>query len=188
MLATTLLTVSCKEIPKEVEITEQRELCKFDENEALRGAVNRFWAKQPLHWRRVPETENRLLNYRVGEDVEVAVGSFKGSVEANAIRWFGQYGQKVENIDLTTLRQGTMLNGATYYVVEIRGTFETSMGGPPVKLENWSTIGILCNAGDNELVTIKMTGPEKETAKELANLIQYAEDLKFITFPEDNLK
>jgi len=186
LLATILLTVSCKKIPKEVEITHQRELCKFDENEALRGAVNRFKAKQPIHWRRVAETKDRILNYRVGKQTEVAVGSFTGSLSANVIRWYRQYGQTIEEPILDKLKQGTMLRGATYYVVDVQGKFETSMGGMAMKRENWSTIGIICVLSDKELITIKMTGPASETAKEKQNLIKFAEDLVFISYPEDN--
>lgn len=186
LLATILLTVSCKKIPKQVEITHQRELCKFDENEALRGAVNRFKAIQPLHWRRIPATENRLLNYRVAEQTEVALGIFTGSVESNIIRWHGQYGEKMETFNIDQLDQGTMLKGAKYYVVDINGNFETNMAGLTVKRENWSTLGIICQLGGNDLITIKMTGPISETTKEMQNLIKFAENLEYISFPEDN--
>ncbi len=191
-LSAILLTVGCEEIPKEVEITHQRELCKFDENEALRGAVNRFKAKQPIHWRRLAETKNRILNYRVGENTEVALGSFRGSVKSNIIRWYGQYGQTVTVPNTTEelkpgimVKHGTMIGNSDYYLLDIKGKFETSMGGVTVKQDDWSTVGIICQYNDEELITIKMTGPTSETAKEKKNLIKFAEDLKFITFPED---
>ena len=186
LLATILLTASCKEIPKEVEITHQRELCKFDENEALRGSVNRFKAIQPIHWRRVAATQNRILNYRVGAQTEVALGVFTGSVESNIIRWYGQYGEKMDSFDTNQLQQGTMLNGAKYYVVDIKGNFETSMGGMAVKQEDWSTLGIICQLSGDDLITIKMTGPSSETSKEKQNLVKFAEDLQYISYPEDN--
>ena len=87
--------------------------------------------------------------------------------------------------NLDKLKQGTMLGGAPFYVIDIEGNFETSMGGMVVKRENWSTIGIICESGNGELITIKMTGPASETAKEKQNLIEYAKNLKFIIFPED---
>lgn len=185
LLAVILLTTSCEEIPKEVEITHQRELCKFDENEALRGAVNRLKPIQAIHWRRVAETKDRQLNYRVGEKTEVAVGSFTGSVEANIGRWYRQYSKQMDETSMEELKHGTMFGGADYYLADINGIFETSMGGTAVKFDNWSTIGIICDLGDNEILTIKMTGPVSETAKEKQNLIKFAENLKIVTFPED---
>jgi len=86
---------------------------------------------------------------------------------------------------LNTLQQGKMLGGAVFYVVEMKGKFETSMGGINTQQDDWSTIGIVCKINRTELVTIKMTGPISETSNEKENLIQFAENLKFISFPED---
>jgi len=169
---------SCKEIPDVVEITHQRELSKYDENEALRAALNRFKAIQPIHWRRVAGTQNRLLNYKVKEQTEVALGSFSGTIDSNIARWYGQYKLTFNPAELESMQHGNMLDNKPYYLVDITGTFETSMGGPLIKNENWSTIGIICDIGAGQIITIKMTGPAVETAKEKENLIQYAKDRK----------
>ena len=179
-----LTIIGCEEIPKEVEITHQRELCKFDENEALRGTINRFSARQPLHWRRIPGTKHRLLNYRSAKNTEIALGVVSGSVSSNVIRWYGQFGQKDKAVDISTLQQGTMLGNRPYYFVEMKGNFKTNMGGQAIDQENWALLAIICKANDEELITIKMTGPQSELAKEKEHILNYAHALKIISFTE----
>ncbi|MFT6793038.1 MAG: hypothetical protein ACJAR1_001028 [Rubritalea sp.] len=176
MLAVTL--VSCKELPKEVEVVERRELCQYDDPAVYRSSYHSWIGKQPLKWRKVSQTEFRLLNYAAGEATQIAVGQVNGGgILANLNRWKREFDQEVlENLD--GLETFEMLDGRKAYVVQLRGTFQKKMSGMPVKAEDWGVTGVICDVSGGSLVTVKMMGPEVEIETEQENLINFAKSLR----------
>ena len=67
------MMVSCKQLPKEMEVVEQRELCQYDDVSVFKNNYEPLVGTQPLDWRRVNRTEFRILNYAVGDATQVAV-------------------------------------------------------------------------------------------------------------------
>ena len=184
LLALTLGVISCKDkYPREVEISEPRELCAFDHNELQRPQTNSFTTVQPLSWRRVAMTEFRLLNYRAGESTEIAVGTASGTPKANIDRWYRQF--KADPLsDISSLKTDPVL-GAESYLVDLKGEFAANMGGVAVKQKDWAIIGIITVLGPQDILTIKMTGPAKEVAAEKENFLQFAKELDFLS-PEES--
>ncbi len=178
--ALTLGAVSCKkEFPREVEITEPRELTAFDTNELQRPQTNSFTTIQPLSWRRVGMTEFRLLNYRAGKSTEIAVGTASGSPKENIDRWYRQF--KVEPVtELSSLKTEPVI-GSESYLVDLTGEFSANMGGVAVKQKDWAIVGIITVLGPRDILTLKMTGPASEVVAEKANFLKFAKNLGFVT-------
>ncbi|MFT5905649.1 MAG: hypothetical protein ACI9E1_001249 [Cryomorphaceae bacterium] len=173
-----VMLVSCKELPKEVEVVERRELCQYDNPAVYRGSYTSWMGTQPLSWRKVNHTEYRLLNYAAGEATQIAVGQVNGGgILANLNRWKREFGQEVlENLD--GLETFEMLDGRKAYVIQLRGTFQKKMAGMPVKAEDWGVTGVICDVSGGTLVTVKMMGPEAEVEVEQENLINFAKSLR----------
>jgi hypothetical protein len=173
-----LVLASCEKLPDEVEITERRELCQYDDPEVYKSSYTSWIGTQPLNWRRLSPTEFRLLNYAAGEATEIAVGQVNGGgVLANMNRWQREFEQEVlENLD--SLETFEMLDGKKAYVIQLRGTFQKKMAGMPVKAEDWAVTGVICDVQGGTLVTIKMMGPIAEVEAEQENLIKFAKSLR----------
>ena len=179
--------VSCKDIPKEVEISEQRELTQYDDPTVFKTGYDVIIAKkQPLEWRRVSGTEFRLLNYAAGESTEIAVGRVgAGGLLANFNRWEREYGVSNEDVmtDLSRLKRVTLL-GRDAYMIELKGFFQRKVAGQAMKFEGWATTGVICDVGGGVLVTVKMMGPEEEVASQQDNFMNFLKDLKINTMQE----
>lgn len=173
-----LVTSSCKEVPKVVEIDARRDLCQFDDPTVYKGAYDAWLATQPLEWRRVSRTEFRLLNYAAGEETQIAVGQVDGGgILANMNRWKREFGQEVlENID--GLEKIEMLGGRRAYVIQLKGTYQTKMSGMPVKAEDWAVTGVICDIGGGSLLTVKMMGPEAEVKAQQENLMKFIKSIR----------
>ena len=88
--------------------------------------------KAPARWQSVPNTSTmRLATYRVprapgdSEDAELAITQAGGSVEANAVRWIGQFdaaGQK------TAKRSTRKVGALEIAIVEAQGNYADGMG------------------------------------------------------------
>jgi hypothetical protein len=181
-----VMLVSCKELPKEVEVVERRELCQYDDPAVYRSSYSSWMGTQPLKWRKVSQTEFRLLNYAAGEATEIAVGQVNGGgILANLNRWKREFDQEVlANLDgLETIE---MLDGKIAYVIQLRGTFQKKVSGMPVKAEGWGVTGVICDVSGGTLVTIKMMGPEEEVEAEQENLINFAKSLRLNTLQKPN--
>ncbi len=174
-----VLMVSCKELPEEVEVTDRRELCQYDKPEVYSSSYSSWIGKQPISWRQVSGTDFRLLNYAAREATEIAVGQVNGGGElANLNRWKREFNQEVlANLD--GLETFEMMDGKTAYLIQLRGEFQKKVAGMPVKAEGWAVTGVICEAQDGSLVTVKMMGPEEEVKAEQENLIQFAKSLRF---------
>jgi hypothetical protein len=180
-----VMLVSCKELPKEVEIVEQRELCQYDDPAVYKSSYTSWIGSQPLSWRKISPTEFRRLNYAAGEATQIAVGESGGGVLPNLNRWIREFDQEVlENLD--GLETFEMLDGRKAYVIQLRGTFQTKMSGMPVKKEGWAVTGIICDVYEGSLVTVKMMGPEAEVEAEQENLINFAKSLRLNTLQKPN--
>ncbi len=173
-----VMLVSCKELPKEVEVVERRELCQYDDLAVYKSSYSSWMGTQPLSWRKINHTEFRLLNYAVGEATQIAVGQVNGGgILANLNRWKREFDQEVlENLD--GLETFEMLDGRKAYVIQLRGTFQKKMSGMPVKAEDWGVTGVICDVSGGSLVTVKMMGPKAEVEAEQENLINFAKSLR----------
>ena len=173
--------VSCKELPKEVEITEQRELTQYDDPTVFKTGYDRIIAKtQPLEWRRVNGTEFRVLNYAAGESTEIAVGIVgAGGLLANFNRWEREYGAQNEEV-MTSLSglQRVIMMGREAYMIQLKGFFQKKVAGQLMKFEGWSTTGVICDVGEGVLVTVKMMGPEAEVVAQQDNFMDFLQNLK----------
>ncbi len=181
MVLPVVMLVSCKELPKEVEVVERRELCQYDDPSVYRSSYSSWKGSQPLKWRKINHTEFRLLNYAAGEATQIAVGQVNGGgILANLNRWKGEFDQEaLENLD--GLETFEMLDGRKAYVIQLRGTFKKKMSGMPVKAEDWGVTGVICDVSGGTLVTVKMMGPEEEVEAEQENLINFAKSLRLNT-------
>lgn len=175
------MLLSCEELPKEVEVVDRRELCQYDDPTVYRSGYTSWEATQPLSWRKINQTEFRLLNYAVGEATQIAVGQVNGGgILPNLNRWKREFDQEpLENLE--GLETFEMLDGRTAYVIQLRGAFQKKMAGMPVKAEGWAVTGIICDVYDGSLVTIKMMGPEEEVVAQQENLINFAKSLRLNT-------
>jgi len=173
------ILVSCKELPKDVEVEERRDLCQYDDPTIYRNGYSFWLGDQPLSWRQVNATKFRLLNYAAGQATEIAVGQVeRGSILENVNRWIGEFGQEKLQ-DISGLEKTTMLDGNNAYVIDLRGAFQTKFGGMPVKKEGWAVTGILCKIAGGVIVTVKMMGPEEEVMTEKGNLINFAKSIRW---------
>lgn len=177
--------VSCKKIPQEVEITEQRELTQYDDPTVFKSSYDVVIAKkQPLEWRRVSGTEFRLLNYAAGSATEIAVGRVgAGGLLANFNRWEREYGAEDVMQDISGLKKVTMLERDAS-MIQLKGEFQRKVGGMPVKFEGWATTGVICDIGGGVLVTVKMMGPEEEVAAQHNNFMEFLQDLRVNSMQE----
>ncbi len=171
--------VSCKRMPKEVEITEQRELTQYDDPTVYKSIYDVVIAKkQPLDWRRVSGTEFRLLNYAAGESTEIAVGRVgAGGLLANFNRWEREYGTEDVITDISGLKK-VMLLEREASMIQLNGEFQKKLGGMPVKYQGWATTGVICDVGGGVLVTVKMMGPEEEVAAQHENFMEFLKNIK----------
>jgi len=176
------MLVSCKEVPREVEITEQRELTQYDDPSVFKSGYDLITIKQqPLEWRRVNGTEFRLLNYAAGEATEIAVGRIgAGGILPNINRWEREYGIKDVLTNLSSLKKVILLERGGY-VIQLKGEFQRKLAGKPVKYEGWATTGAICDVGGGVLITVKMMGPEEEVAAQQGNFIKFLQNLKINT-------
>ena len=178
------MLVSCKQLPKEVEVDERRELCQYDDPTVFKNSYDAILGTQPVSWRRVSRTDFRLLNYAAGNATEIAVGQVEaGGILANLNRWEREFGQDVMG-DLSGLETIEMFGGREAYVIQLEGTFQKKMSGMPVKADGWAVTGVICDIGGGSLVTVKMMGPVEEVKAEQENLMNFARSLRINSLQE----
>ena len=173
------LLASCNKAPKEVEITEQRELTQYDDPSVFKNGYNVIIAKkQPLEWRRVSGTEFRLLNYAAGEATEIAVGRVgAGGLLANFNRWEREYGIQEVATHFSNFKKVILLERGGY-MINLKGEFQKRLGGQSVKYEGWATTGVIADVGGGVLITVKMMGPEEEVAAQQQNFLSFLQNLE----------
>jgi hypothetical protein len=180
-----MASVSCKKTPLEVTSSENRGLTTKDgevklfasSDEKFRGTPSApFRDSPPSHWLARPASQFRLLNYAFGGSGlgEVYVSQSQGSVLDNVNRWLKQFSQNdLSAEELASLPKAELL-GSEAVIVEARGLYASGMGKEPV--EGFALAGLVARVG-NDIITIKMIGPQAEVAAEKAALLQYAKSL-----------
>lgn len=125
--------------------------------------VGRFTFERPSAWKWiVPASSMRKAQLEVpasdGAPAEITFFHFGagqgGGVQANADRWFAQFGN-------SNTSQSSETAGSSRIVrVQARGTFQSGMpGGPTTPLENYALRGAIMEDPDKGDVFVKMTGP-----------------------------
>jgi hypothetical protein len=120
--------------------------------------------KAPARWQVAPNTSSmRLATYRVprapgdSEDAELTITQAGGSVEANALRWIGQFdaaGQK------TAKRSTRKVGALEIAIVEAQGGTSEGMGMEPRAASGRALLGaIVATPGMPHF--FKLTGPAK---------------------------
>ena len=120
--------------------------------------------KAPARWQVAPNPSSmRLATYRVpraagdAEDAELAISQAGGSVEANAVRWIGQFdaaGQK-------TAKRSTLKVGALEIaIVEAQGNYSDGMGAEPRSGSDRALLGAIVSTRGMPHF-FKLTGPAR---------------------------
>lgn len=186
LIVGSLLLTQCRK-PAEVVITETRELTTSDHAPKLRATSDeRFRNVQPspvsgeapTHWRALPTTQFRLLNYRFGASGtgEVWVSLSSGTVLENINRWLAQFGKAP--IDATQLEKLTevAIAGRPGTWVTAEGTY-AGMGGAAQTDSALAGVVVEING---QILTVKMVGPKDEVAAAHADLKVFSESLKLL--------
>lgn len=101
-------------------------------------------------------------------------GSGAGGVQANVQRWLGQFQGKPDAAKTETKE----LSGTKVTFVSTEGTFSSGMpGGPTTPMPDYALRGAILDAGGEELVFVKMTGPAalvKDAEKPFTGMIAAA--------------
>ena len=188
LLALFLATcISCQKQESEVVITETRPLTSKDTSPKLDATPDeRFRDARPSPvqgtapdgWLAIPSTQMRILNYRFGESGmgEAYVTISSGSVLENVNRWLGQYA--APPIDATALAKLPTLPIAntTGVLVTASGTYNSGMGAPP--RDGYGLAGIIAQS-ENQILTIKLVGPDAEVRSAIPALETFAASLKW---------
>ena len=138
--------------------------------------------KVPKNWKQTPARNSmRLATYEIPgvkgdeEKAELTIFSFPGgggSVEANIARWVGQFDSKGRETHITKGKTGDN----NYYVVEVSGTYNKSIG-PPIRRQTEAVEGSRMLAVilelDSGVFFLKMTGRDK-TVKAQAKALRTA--------------
>ena len=185
LLACGMALVSCKKTPLEVTSTEKRGLTTKDgemklfasSDEQFRGTSTApYQDSPPSHWLVRPASQFRLLNYAFGNSGmgEVYVSQSQGSVLDNVNRWLKQFSQDDLSAEQLASLPKAQLLGSEAVIVEAKGLYASGMGKEPV--DGFALAGLVARVG-NDIITIKMIGPEAEVAAERAALLEYAKSL-----------
>jgi hypothetical protein len=121
-----------------------------------------FAWKTPAGWSDLPSNEFRIINLRPAKNPEADcyVSAARGGVLVNVNRWRGQFGAPPLDAAAVAALPKQKLLGIEAVRVEVEGTFSTSMpGAAPVKKENFKLLGLVADAGEQQLF-VKMTGPK----------------------------
>lgn len=120
--------------------------------------------KAPARWQAVPNASTmRLATYRVprapgdSEDAELSITQAGGSVEANAVRWVGQFdaaGQK------TAKRSTRKVGALEVAIVEAQGSQSDGMGAEPRSGAGRALLGAIVSTPGMPHF-FKLTGPAK---------------------------
>ncbi|MEM9080344.1 MAG: hypothetical protein AAGC74_06590 [Verrucomicrobiota bacterium] len=177
--------IGCEDSGSEVEISETRPLTTVDDapkvqasseerflpeemrqqmalakggDESAGGSGGGWGYTLPEGWRNAGAKPMREVNLAFGASGEVYLSVVGGGVEANAARWFRQFGAEVQA--LTELEKVSVLEGEGY-LVKATGRYEPGMGRPGK--DEQGLLGLLMEQG-GRLVTVKMIGPADEVA------------------------
>jgi len=146
----------------------------------------------PAGWvKETPSSSMRKGQYRLphaegdAEDAELTVFNFGpgqgGSVDSNIDRWVGQFANSDGSpIDKEGKVNEKIVNGKTVTIVDVSGTFITSMGpmmasGPPKP--NYRMLAAIIDSSQGPWF-FKLTGPEKTIEKWESSFDEFTETLR----------
>jgi hypothetical protein len=191
------LLVSCKEPAAEAEVTSTRTLTTADESPAIGASdaeqflppevrsqiegqdkpdIDRKWDYNlPDGWRKADKRRMREVNLTFGPAEapgQVYLTVVGGKVEANADRWFRQFGKEPE--PLADLKKVPFMGDEAVFI-ETQGRYEPGMGKEPQP--NQALFGVLAQR-DGRIVTVKMVGPKKTVLAERVHFLKFVASLK----------
>lgn len=177
-----------KKAPEEATVTEIRPLTTSDKapklfatsDERFRDArPSPVQAETPAGWLKLPATQMRLLNYRVGETgmTEVWVSISSGSVLDNVNRWLDQFGAaKLDDAQLASQRRVPIADIEGVWV-EAAGEYGGGMGAPPKS--DYALAGVI-GQRKGSILTVKMVGPKAEVAAAKAAVEAFSKALRVV--------
>lgn len=139
-----------------------------------------FDATVPAGWEALPATAMRQLNFRVAGSADaecyLTAGNLRGGALANANRWVStQFGQApMTQAQFEALPRHPLL-GQAGALVAIEGSF-AGMGGGPAR-DDFALLGIVAG-GDDDLVTLKFTGPKAIVAAQRDAFLAFASSIR----------
>lgn len=134
----------------------------------------------PPGWSELPSSQFRIVNLRPARDpdADCYLSVAGGGVLVNVNRWRGQFGAPALDAAAVEKLPTQKLLGIDGVKVEVEGTFSTSMpGAPPVKKENFKLLGLVADAGGQQLF-VKMTGPKAIVDQERSAFDLFVASLK----------
>lgn len=137
-----------------------------------------FVAEAPATWQAQPTSSFRQLNWRIaGSEAECyfTAGGLRGGLLANANRWIStQFGQTpMTQAEFDALPQHPLL-GKGARLVRVTGDFR-GMGGEPKPA--FQLLGLVSGT-DEDMVTLKLVGPQAAVEAELANFLATAKSIR----------
>lgn len=136
-----------------------------------------FVGEAPASWQVAAPSEFRQLNYRIGDGGEcyLTAGNLRGGALANANRWVAAQFGKAEftQAEFDALAQHDLLGGKAR-LVEIEGDFR-GMGGE--SRPGYKLLGLV-GGTDDDLVTLKFTGPKALVDENRSAFLAFAASLR----------
>lgn len=181
-----LALTGCDKPGDEVTVTESRGATSRDakpklfatSDERFRNAKpSPVKGETPAGWLELPASQLRLLNYRFGASGqgEVWVTLAAGTVLDNVNRWLGQFGaESLEQAAFDQLRS-VPVAGASGVWVEAAGEYASGMGQEPKP--GFALRGVVASVQE-QILTVKMVGPEAEVVEAAATLESFAASLR----------
>ena len=144
-------------------------------------------AKGPYHfdtpqgWQQIASTQFRDPNFKIGPGgkIECYVSTLSGDgggVLSNVNRWYAQLGMPAITQDEADALVQVQVMGHPARVVNITGTFTGMNDTADAPAEAYRLIGAIIEAPD-QLITVKMTGPEAQVLPELGNFALFIDSL-----------
>ncbi|NNC89671.1 MAG: hypothetical protein HKN82_14545 [Akkermansiaceae bacterium] len=188
-LAAALALVGCKPQATVVEISETRELTTEDTPPRLKAtSAERFQGSRaagpagyryetPEGWTPQPASMLRSLNFAIGPEGEgeVYLSRTRGDVGSNVNRWRKQFGMEPLSPGELAKLPRTVGLGGELALVDAAGTYAPGMGRPPQ--EGFALVGVIGQSPD-EVVTVKMVGPEAVVQAERERFLQFVRSLQ----------
>ncbi|MFN5770020.1 MAG: hypothetical protein ACK44Z_11785 [Pirellulaceae bacterium] len=141
----------------------------------------------PADWKVVPPKSNIIqYEFRAPKDAKeadqarVTVMSAGGGIQANIDRWKGQF--ELSEKEVVEKKE---VSGQTLHLVDLKGTFKESMGGPFAggaggvkKMNNYRMLGVIIETKNAGTVFVKMTGPEAIVEKQKEAWLKMLDGMK----------
>lgn len=188
-----------KQEEKPAAATETKDQSKAEEKEKTPDPITVMVAEDNIHfkasgtWKSVPP-RSRMLDAelkipRVGEDQEdgrLTIMGAGGTIEANIVRWRGQFIQP-DGTDTKekTKQEQTKIAGQTVNLVDITGTFLDSPGGPfsgqaKVERANYRMLAAIIQTEDKGNYFVKLYGPKATIDKNAEHFKSMIKSLKVV--------